>query len=111
MGIPNYGYDWPLPFEQGVTMAKSIGNEEAIRIAERYGAEIKYDETSASPFFNYYDENGREHEVWFEDVRSIARKYELIDEFSLKGSGYWNLMRSFSQNWSYVNSRYNIVKQ
>ena len=110
MGIPNYGYDWPLPFQQGETMAKSIGNEEAVRIAERYGAEILFDETSASPYFNYYDENGIEHEVWFEDVRSIIKKYDLIDEFSLRGSGYWNLMRSFSQNWSYVNSEYNIVK-
>ncbi len=111
MGIPNYGYDWPLPFEQGKTMAKSIGNEEAVRIAQRYGAEIMFDETSASPYFNYYDENGTEHEVWFEDVRSIVKKYDLIDEFSLRGSGYWNLMRSFSQNWSYVNSQYIITKQ
>ena len=29
LGIPNYGYDWPLPFEQGVTVARTIGNIEA----------------------------------------------------------------------------------
>ena len=27
LGIPNYGYDWPLPFERGVTMARTLGNE------------------------------------------------------------------------------------
>lgn len=110
MGIPNYGYDWLLPFQQGVSKAKSIGNEEAVRIAERYGAEILFDSTAQSPYFNYYDESGGRHEVWFEDVRSIMAKYALIDEFNLRGSGYWNLMRSFMQNWSYVNSQYQIEK-
>lgn len=26
LGIPNYGYDWPLPYEKGVTKASTIGN-------------------------------------------------------------------------------------
>ena len=33
MGIPNYGYDWPLPYERGLTRAMTIGNEEAVSIA------------------------------------------------------------------------------
>lgn len=33
MGIPNYGYDWPLPYEKGVTRARTIGNIEAVNIA------------------------------------------------------------------------------
>ena len=110
MGIPNYGYDWLLPYVQGESKARSIGNEEAIRIAQRYGAIISFDDVAASPYFNYVDESGREHEVWFEDVRSIIAKYDLIDEFQLLGGGYWNLMRSFIQNWSYVNSQYRIAK-
>lgn len=110
MGIPNYGYDWLLPYVQGESKARSIGNEEAIRIAQRYGAIINFDDVAASPYFNYIDESGREHEVWFEDARSIIAKYDLIDEFQLLGGGYWNLMRSFIQNWSYVNSQYRIAK-
>ncbi len=38
MGIPNYAYDWPLPYERGVTEAETIGNVEAVRRAFRYGA-------------------------------------------------------------------------
>ena len=33
MGMPNYGYDWPLPYIRGATMARSIGNVEAVNIA------------------------------------------------------------------------------
>ena len=102
MGIPNYAYDWPLPYERGVTEAETIGNVEAIRRAFQYGAQIQYDEQSQAPFFNY-TLDGVEHVVWFEDVRSIAAKYDLITEYGFRGGGYWNLMREFRQNWMYVN--------
>ncbi len=102
MGIPNYAYDWPLPYERGVTEAETIGNVEAVRRAFQYGAQIQYDEQSQAPFFSY-TLDGVEHVVWFEDVRSIAAKYDLIAEYEFRGGGYWNLMREFRQNWMYVN--------
>ena len=33
LGIPNYGYDWPLPYGRGVTRADTIGNIQAVDIA------------------------------------------------------------------------------
>ena len=102
MGIPNYAYDWPLPFQRNVTEAETIGNAEAVRRAFRYGAQIQYDEVSQAPFFNYMLADV-EHVVWFEDVRSVAAKYDLIEEYGFRGGGYWNLMREFRQNWVYVN--------
>lgn len=108
LGIPNYGYDWPLPVVQGQTRATSISNRYAVSLAARYGAEIQYDETAQSPWFRYFDENGQEHEVWFEDARSISAKLGLIKEYGLKGAGYWNLMRPFPQNWVVLNSLFHI---
>ncbi|MBR1598914.1 MAG: LysM peptidoglycan-binding domain-containing protein [Lachnospiraceae bacterium] len=103
MGIPNYAYDWPLPYERGVTVAETIGNTEAVRRAYEYGTEILYDEESEAPYYYYTDENGIEHVVWFEDVRSIIAKYDLVREYGFRGAGYWNLMREFRPNWVYVN--------
>lgn len=110
MGIPNYGYDWVLPYEQGNSRATSIGNEYAAGLAARYGAQIMFDSTAQSPYFNYWDRGGRKHIVWFEDVRSIQAKYGLIDEFRLLGGGYWTVMREFAQNWMYAAANYNIRK-
>lgn len=98
MGIPNYGYDWTLPYERGITKARLIGNVEAVRIAIENGAEIRFDEVSMSPYFNYV-RDGLTHEVWFEDVRSIEAKLNLAKELGLMGVGYWNLMRPFRANW------------
>lgn len=111
MGIPNYGYDWTLPYEKGKSKAVTIGNEEAIQIANQYGAKIQYDEISQAPFFKYQDEEGKTHEVWFEDVRSIQAKLNLLAEYDLLGAGYWNLLRPFAQNWVLLNHIFRIKKR
>lgn len=102
MGIPNYAYDWPLPYERDVTVAETIGYTEAIARAYQYGSEILYDEDSKAPYF-YYQKEGISHVVWFEDIRSIVAKFDLVEMYGFLGAGYWNLMREFRQNYMYVN--------
>ena len=108
LGIPNYGYDWPLPFIQGVTRAQSISNQRAIELAVEYGIAIQYDETAQSPFFHYTDAGGTVHEVWFEDARSMSAKLRLIAEYGFQGGGFWNLMRPFSQTWLVLDALYDV---
>lgn len=105
LGIPNYGYDWTLPFEQGVSRARTVGNVQAVQIAIENNAQIQFDETAQSPFFRYY-KDGKEHEVWFEDVRSMQAKFDLVDEFGLRGMGYWQIMRLFRANWLLLADRF-----
>ena len=66
-----------------------------------------FDPIAQTPYFNYYDE-GTQHEVWFEDARSIRAKLALIPEYGLQGASYWNLMCPFVQNWVLLNTLYNI---
>ena len=107
LGVPNYGYSWPLPYRPG-TKATSISNQYAVELARKHYVAIRYDETAQSPWFRYVDEHGQEHEVWFEDARSIRAKLNLANERGLHGVGYWNLMRPFPQNWALLNSLYHI---
>jgi len=110
LGIPNYGYDWPLPYEPGITKAQSIGNVEAMHLAVRQNAEIRFDEVAQTPFFTYRNA-GILHEVWFEDVRSLQAKFDLLKEFGLRGAGYWQLMRLFRANWLLLQDNFSIVRQ
>lgn len=109
MGIPNYGYDWTLPYRRG-TAARTLGNVQAVEQALRVGAAIQYDTTAQSPFYRYYDAAGRQHEVWFEDARSINAKLRLVNEYGLGGVSYWTIGRYFPQNWLVLQSLYNIAK-
>ena len=109
LGIPNYGYDWMLPFERGISKATTIGNVEAVRIAVENGAEIYFDALSETPYFNYYRDSV-EHEVWFEDVRSLNAKFDLIAEYNLRGCGYWQIMQWFRANWLLLRNRFYVRK-
>lgn len=108
LGIPNYGYDWALPFVRGETAAVTIGNVEAIQIAIQNGAAIQFDETAYSPYFNY-TRDGILHEVWFEDIRSIQGKCNLIKEYNLLGAEYWQIMRWWRANWLTLSQNFDIL--
>lgn len=101
MGIPNYAYDWTLPFVRGESVAEIMGNVEAVRLAAVQGVPIQYDETAQSPWYTY-EQDGVMHEVWFEDVRSMEVKLRTAVEYRFLGIGYWNLMRPFRANWMLV---------
>lgn len=110
MGMPLYGYDWTLPYVPGGEYARAVSPQRAIEIAARYGAEIQYDTKAQAPFFNYRDENGREHVVWFDDARSVEAKFKMASEFDLRGVSYWALGLDFPQNWAVLDNMFKIVK-
>lgn len=109
LGIPNYGYDWTLPYVSGTSKATTISNAEAVRIAIDFGAEIRFDEIAMSPFFQY-ERDGQLHEVWFEDVRSYREKFSLLPQYGLRGMGYWQILRFFRPNWLLLEDTFQIQK-
>lgn len=110
MGIPNYGYDWKLPFRKG-SAARTLSNTQAIDVAADVGADIQFDEKAKSPFFEYYDSGKNKHVVWFEDARSIQAKMELVRKYNLGGISFWTLMSYFPQAWVVINSMFFIKKK
>ncbi len=113
MGVPNYGYDWKLPFVAGESRARSLGNVEAVALAKEKRARIEYDEVSAAPYFRYFErENATpvEHVVWFENANSVAALIDLVRELNLDGIGVWTAMKYFPQLWLVLNATYSIRK-
>ncbi len=111
LGQNLYGYDWTLPFVQGGPIAEALSPQRAIETAKRYNAAIQYDWRAQAPFFEYYDEQGRAHIVWFEDARSIQAKSHLVTQYNLRGIGYWQLVLPFPQNWLLIGSNFDVVKK
>ncbi|WP_100330233.1 LysM peptidoglycan-binding domain-containing protein [Bacillus xiapuensis] len=109
MGFQVYARDWLLPHVQGQE-AETFDMQEAIRRAVKYKAVIQYDQTAQSPFFRYWDEKGRQHEVWFEDARSAQAKFDLVKDYGLRGISYWVLGYPFPQNWVLLEGNFRIRK-
>lgn len=109
MGFQLYARDWLVPHVQGQE-AETFDMQEAIRRAIQHQVEIQFSQQSQSPFFKYRDDQGRSHEVWFEDARSAQAKFDLVKKYNLRGISYWVLGYPFPQNWVLLESNFNIRK-
>ncbi|MFJ5763647.1 glycoside hydrolase family 18 protein [Neobacillus sp. NPDC093182] len=110
MGQNLYGYDWTLPFVQG-SVARAVSPQQAIELAAANNVPIQYDTKAQAPFFRYTAADGKQHEVWFEDARSIQAKFNLIKELGIRGMSYWKLGLAFPQNWLLIVENFNVVKR
>lgn len=110
LGQNLYGYDWTLPYKKGGEMAEALSPQKAIQRARENNAEIKFDVEAKAPYYTYKDKQGKSHEVWFEDARSIQAKFDLVKELGLKGISYWKLGLNFPQNWELLESQFDVVK-
>lgn len=111
MGQNLYGYDWRLPYVRGGENARALSPQAAIRLAAERNVAIRYDETAQAPYFDYVDDQRRNHRVWFEDARSIQAKIDLVKELGLRGISYWKLGLPFPQNWQLLGANFNVVKR
>lgn len=109
MGMPNYGYDWKLPYQKG-TAAKAISNLTALNIAIRNNSEIKFDSVASAPYFKYFSD-GTEHIVWFDDARSFEARFELIEEYGLAGTSIWTINNFFRPMFVVLTSQYDVKKR
>jgi spore germination protein YaaH len=78
------GFDW------SGAAARSVTFEEAMAIAREYEARIEWDAESSTPHFVYYL-NGKKHEVWFENAKSIEAKLKVIDPRHIGDISLWRL--------------------
>lgn len=108
MGMPNYAYDWALPYMAG-TAARTITNTQALNIALDKRVDIKFDTKAQAPYFTYMD-NGTERIVWFDDARSISERLKLVDKYNLAGVSYWTINNFYPVNWAVLNNMFDVTK-
>jgi spore germination protein len=108
MGMPNYGYDWTLPYIQG-RPAEILSINGAVQRAANVGAEILYNKIFEAPFYEY-TQNGAQHIVWFENALSTAARLSLVNDFNLGGVSYWTVNQFYAQNWRVLENMFNVRK-
>ena len=91
LGLPYYGYDWPVEDEliNSETTGYGIARiySDAKTMSEQYG--YNYSDDSQSAWFNY--NNSAWHQCWYDDSLSLSTKYEYIKTLDIKGVGIWAL--------------------
>ncbi|KAA8589550.1 hypothetical protein FQN60_012915 [Etheostoma spectabile] len=107
MGVPWYGYDYPcLNFSQegvcfiikvpfrGAPCSDAAGTQKTYKwIMKQVNSSLSgrlWDDKQQAPYFNYKDQKGQIHQVWYDDPQSICPKAELVKSKGLRGIGMWN---------------------
>ena len=81
-GLPTYGYNWG-------TRRTGASYQDAINIAKTYNVQIIEDRQNG-PHFNYTDNNGTPHEVWFTNALNFKTFLEIVKQLNLGGVSLWH---------------------
>ena len=100
LGVAWYGYDWNLT-AGGVT---ALRWEQVRQRADTYRPAIAWDAERETPNFRY-EADGAQHEVWFENARSVDARLDLVFKYGLAGAAGWRLGHEDPQMWESFKAR------
>lgn len=79
-----HGYDWT---GKGVN---SLNHKKVVELLKQFPARLMWDRKSQTPYFRYSND-GVQHQVWFENQRSISSKIQLIKKYNINHIAFWHL--------------------
>ncbi len=97
LGLGVYGRDWP----EGKP-ATSLTYQAAEALAAERQVQPAWHPVYCLPHFEYYDEAGVKHEVWYENRASLKLKLDLAESQGLAGVSIWRLGYGFPDFWADV---------
>lgn len=98
--ISVFGFDFNLTTGTNTYVTHAMATE----LANRYNREIIFDQDTLTPMFSYTDEQGNEHEVWFENSDSIIAKMNLAWRQGISGVALWRLGMEDPGVWPRISS-------
>ncbi len=101
LGIGAYGYDWM----EGASEAQDVSYEDAIRTAQNYKVSVRMDPSSLNPTFDYTDENGKRHHVWFLDAVTAFNQMAEAHRYAVRGFALWRMGSEDPAIWRVFDQR------
>lgn len=92
LGMPTYGYDWSSAGGKAATVTAS----KLAATKQKYKLTEHFDEKSMSPYYTYYDNNGKYHQIWMENEKSLSEKLKVANKYGLGGISFWRIGNGFT---------------
>lgn len=96
--ISVFGFDFNLTTGRNTY----VTYEMAADLANRYNQDITFDQDTLTPMFSYTDEQGDQHEVWFENTESLIAKMRLAWQQGISGVALWRLGMEDPGVWAQI---------
>ncbi len=109
LALGSYGYDWTLGGKGTSPRANSVSFHDATLNAHNSGVDVKLDETSLNPTYAYQDDDGHDHEVWFQDAPTLYNEIKVSDDYRPRGYALWRLGTEDPGVWNLLPHDYGKV--
>lgn len=120
MGIPYYGYDWPVkdktnPRSLALKQSDDNGYVETLSYGRARGdsnftgSNCHFDELAQQPWCGYTNsETGKDRVAWFENNQSIKVKYDFAKNQNFAGIAIWSLSydKDYPDLWDILKQTY-----
>jgi spore germination protein YaaH len=120
MGVPYYGRDWAvqsgsriqsktLPDSDPDSYRAVISYARAREMKEFKKSQCKFDSVAQQPWCWYTDEKTKvDHQVWFEDTKSIGLKYDFAKNQDFGGVAIWVLGydKDYPDLWNLIKNKF-----
>ena len=103
IALGNYGYDWSDKESDG----KTVTFQEALITARESEATPSYDTASGNLFFEYDEDDGSHHKVWFLDAVSAFNQMRAASGYRPAGYALWRLGAEDPSIWSVLGTDQN----
>jgi cellulose synthase/poly-beta-1,6-N-acetylglucosamine synthase-like glycosyltransferase/peptidoglycan/xylan/chitin deacetylase (PgdA/CDA1 family)/spore germination protein YaaH len=101
IALGNYGYDWTSK-----PPALDMTFQETILTSKESEAPILFDPISLNPHFDYQEDDGSLHHVWFLDAVTAQNQMRAADVFRPRGYALWRLGSEDPSIWSLFGRSY-----
>lgn len=98
-----YGYDWS---EGTKKAADAVGFYDATQIAHDSEAKVQLDDDSLNPTFDYQDDAGVDHSVWFLDAATLFNQIKAADAYRPMGYALWRMGAEDPSVWRFMGKPY-----
>jgi cellulose synthase/poly-beta-1,6-N-acetylglucosamine synthase-like glycosyltransferase/peptidoglycan/xylan/chitin deacetylase (PgdA/CDA1 family)/spore germination protein YaaH len=87
IALGSYGYDWT----GGRAGADELSFQDALRVARESSATVEFSAEHGNPGFEYEDEAGRHHDVWYLDAVTAYNEVAAVRSLHPRGFALWRL--------------------
>ena len=110
VALGTYGYDWTAADAKGPAKAEAVTFYDATQTAHDSEASVSLDDNALNPNYQYMDDDGRHHTVWFLDAATFFNQLKIAQLYRPQGFALWRMGDEDPSMWQYMKRPWDSAK-
>ena len=110
VALGTYGYDWTAADAKGPGKAEAVTFYDATQTAHDANADVSLDDDALNPNYQYMDDDGRHHTVWFLDAATFFNQLKIAQLYRPQGFALWRMGDEDPSMWQFMKQPWDSAK-